>query len=80
MPHFFVFHEGPPGQERPVSSLEVWAPRVFRFALRLTGDPHTAEDVTQETFLRAWPARASTVSKPVSRRPFFYAAIGNPAE
>jgi RNA polymerase sigma-70 factor (ECF subfamily) len=58
MPHFFVFHGGPPGQERPVSSLEDWAPRVFRFALRLTGDPHVAEDVTQETFLRAWPARA----------------------
>ena len=58
MPHFFVFHGGPPGQERPVSSLEDWAPRVFRFALRLTGDPHVAEDVTQETFLRAWPGRA----------------------
>src|SRR5262245_27283653 len=57
MSHFFVFHGGPPGQERPVSGLVDWAPRVFRFALRLTGDPHAAEDLTQETFLRAWPAR-----------------------
>jgi RNA polymerase sigma-70 factor (ECF subfamily) len=58
MPHSFVCQWGPPGQERrPVSSLADWAPRVYRFALRLTTDPHAAEDLTQETFLRAWPAR-----------------------
>src|SRR5262245_45356360 len=57
MPHFFVCHGGGAGQERPVSSLEDWAPRVYRFALRLTADAHAAEDLTQETFLRAWPAR-----------------------
>jgi len=34
--------------------LEQSAERVYRFALRLTGDPHSAEDVTQETILRAW--------------------------
>ena len=28
-------------------------PHVYRFALRLTGDCHRAEEVTQETFLRA---------------------------
>jgi RNA polymerase sigma factor (sigma-70 family) len=38
--------------------LEEWAPRVFRFALRLCEDPHVAEDLTQETFLRAWRQRA----------------------
>jgi RNA polymerase sigma-70 factor (ECF subfamily) len=41
-----------------VSSLEDWAPRVYRFALRVTADAHAAEDLTQDTFLRAWPARA----------------------
>lgn len=30
---------------------------VYRFALRLTGDPAEADDLTQETFLRAWRAR-----------------------
>ena len=29
---------------------------VYRFALRLTGSPTEAEDLTQETFLRAWRA------------------------
>lgn len=37
--------------------LEEYVPRVYRFALRLTSDCHTAEDLTQETFLRAWQQR-----------------------
>jgi RNA polymerase sigma-70 factor (ECF subfamily) len=37
--------------------LEQWLPWVYRFALRLTGESHTAEDLTQETFLRAWTRR-----------------------
>ena len=58
MPSSFVFHEGPPEQERrPVKSLADWTPRVFRFALRLTADRHAAEDLTQETLVRAWTQR-----------------------
>ena len=30
---------------------------VYRFALFLTGDPARAEDLTSETFVRAWLAR-----------------------
>jgi RNA polymerase sigma-70 factor (ECF subfamily) len=37
--------------------LEEWVPRVYRFALRLSNDCHVAEDLTQETFLRAWRQR-----------------------
>jgi RNA polymerase sigma-70 factor (ECF subfamily) len=37
--------------------LEELVPRVYRFALRLTRDRHRAEDLTQETFLRAWRRR-----------------------
>jgi RNA polymerase sigma-70 factor (ECF subfamily) len=33
------------------------APNVYRFNLRLSGDPNQAEDLTQETLLRAWRAR-----------------------
>ena len=37
--------------------LDEWVPRVYRFALRLCRDRHAAEDLTQETFLRAWRQR-----------------------
>jgi RNA polymerase sigma-70 factor (ECF subfamily) len=37
--------------------LEEYVPRIYRFALRLTHDPHGAEDLTQETMLRAWRQR-----------------------
>jgi len=35
------------------ASLEQHVARVFGFALRLTGDRHAAEDLTQEAMLRA---------------------------
>lgn len=37
--------------------LEPHLPHVYRFALRLSGDADVAEDLTQETFLRAWKRR-----------------------
>src|SRR5579859_2190191 len=33
-----------------------YAPDVFRFALYLSGDRGDAEDITSETFVRAWTA------------------------
>jgi RNA polymerase sigma-70 factor (ECF subfamily) len=33
-----------------------YAPDVFRFALYLSGDRSEAEDITSETFVRAWTA------------------------
>jgi RNA polymerase sigma-70 factor (ECF subfamily) len=42
-----------------------YSPDVFRFALHLSGDRHEAEDITSETFVRAWtspePIRMATV-------------------
>jgi RNA polymerase sigma-70 factor (ECF subfamily) len=37
--------------------LEEYVPRVYRFALRLANDSHEAEDLAQETMLRAWRKR-----------------------
>jgi RNA polymerase sigma-70 factor (ECF subfamily) len=39
---------------------EEYAPDVYRFALWLTGDRTEAEDITSETFIRAW-ARVSSI-------------------
>ena len=33
-----------------------YSPDVFRFAMHLTRDRHEAEDITSETFVRAWAA------------------------
>jgi RNA polymerase sigma-70 factor (ECF subfamily) len=33
---------------------ETYAAEVYRFALWLAGDRHDAEDITSETFIRAW--------------------------
>jgi RNA polymerase sigma-70 factor (ECF subfamily) len=42
-----------------------YAPQVFRFALYLSGNRGEAEDITSETFVRAWtsaaPIRTATV-------------------
>ncbi|HEY8504083.1 MAG TPA: RNA polymerase sigma factor [Gemmataceae bacterium] len=38
--------------------LEELVPRVYRFALRLTGEVDAAEELTQETFLRGWRSRS----------------------
>src|SRR5580765_1119334 len=42
-----------------------YAQDVYRFALYLSGDRHEAEDITSETFVRAWtatvPIRTETV-------------------
>ena len=57
-----------PGRGCGVSNLlEEWAPRVYRFALRLCNDPHIAEDLAQETFLRAWRHRGRLRDERVAR-------------
>ncbi|MCS6860207.1 MAG: sigma-70 family RNA polymerase sigma factor [Abditibacteriales bacterium] len=37
--------------------MRLYKDRVFRYVLRLTGDREEAEDITQETFVRAYRAR-----------------------
>ncbi len=47
--------------------LHEWTPRLYRFAMRLTGDSHLAEDLTQETILRAWRQRGTLRDAQASR-------------
>jgi RNA polymerase sigma-70 factor (ECF subfamily) len=38
---------------------ESFSPDVYRFAFWLSGDPNDAEDITSETFVRAWTRRST---------------------
>lgn len=44
-----------PGQAFEAMVLH-WQQRVYAFALRLTGSPQDAEEIAQDTFVRAWRA------------------------
>jgi RNA polymerase sigma-70 factor (ECF subfamily) len=54
---------GAESQSTPLDDLQsvvaLYEPRVFRFLLSTLRDRDAAETLTQETFLRAWTARAS---------------------
>ena len=56
--------------------LQEYVPRVYRFALRLTHDPHAAEDLTQETFLRAWK-RQSLLRNPHALQVWLFRIAAN---
>ena len=46
-----------PTVTQPFDTLEEHLGSVYRYALRLTGRPDLAEDLAQETWLRAWRSR-----------------------
>jgi RNA polymerase sigma-70 factor (ECF subfamily) len=58
------------------NALEAWVPRVYRFALRLTNDPDAADDLTQETFLRAW-RRRDRLRDPAKARVWLFRVTAN---
>jgi RNA polymerase sigma-70 factor, ECF subfamily len=66
-------------QERagPVKDLlEEYVPRVYRFALRLTGNRDDAEDLAQATLLGAWRDRAR-LRNPAAARSWLFAIAAN---
>jgi len=50
--------------------------RVYRFALRLAGDHHAAEEIVQETCLRAWRSRRG-LRNPGSSRAWMFQIAAN---
>jgi len=56
--------------------LEEHVPRVYRFALRLTANPEDAEDLAQETFLRAWRHRRG-IREPGAVRVWLFTIAAN---
>jgi RNA polymerase sigma-70 factor, ECF subfamily len=57
-------------------SAAVLVARVYRFALRLTGDPHTAEDLAQETMLRSF-SKSNTLREPKALRVWLFRTARN---
>lgn len=56
--------------------LEEYGPRLYRFAWRLSGDAHLAEDLAQETLLRAWRSREN-LRDPTRRRVWLFRICAN---
>jgi RNA polymerase sigma-70 factor, ECF subfamily len=54
-------------------------PELYRFALRLVGDDGAAQDVVQETFLRAWRSAARYDPQRASLRVWLFAIARNAA-
>jgi RNA polymerase sigma-70 factor (ECF subfamily) len=52
------------------------APRLYRFALRLTRNRATAEDLTQEALLRAWRGR-DRLRDPQAARGWLFQIVAN---
>lgn len=50
---------------------------VYRVAMKLTGDPHEAEDLVQETFLRAHASFASFELREYGARPWLLKILQN---
>lgn len=67
-----------PALERPGFAEEAlpWLDAVYRFALRLTGDVSEAEDLTQETFLRAY-RHWNTYTRGTSARSWLFTICRN---
>lgn len=55
--------------------LAEYVPHVYRLALRLTGNIHLAEDLTQETFLRAWQRISQLAEERAARAWLFRIAV-----
>jgi RNA polymerase sigma-70 factor (ECF subfamily) len=62
----------PEDDGRLVALYDAHAPSVWRYVVALTGDPTGADDIVQETLLRAWRSPRILAQDPASTRSWMY--------
>lgn len=68
----------PPDDDRRLVALyDAHAPSVWRYVVHLTGDPSGADDIVQETLLRAWRSPRILAQEPESTRSWMFTVARN---
>lgn len=62
---------------RLVALYDAHAPSVWRYVVHLTGDPSGADDIVQETLLRAWRSPRILAQEPESTRSWMFTVARN---
>ena len=62
---------------RLVELYDAHAPSVWRYVVHLTGDPVGADDIVQETLLRAWRSPRILAQEPASTRSWLFTVARN---
>ncbi|HET6672539.1 MAG TPA: sigma-70 family RNA polymerase sigma factor [Agromyces sp.] len=67
----------PDDDDRLVALYDAHAPSVWRYVVHLTGDPAGADDIVQETLLRAWRTPRILADDPASTRSWMFTVARN---
>ena len=68
----------PPEDDRRLVALyDAHAPSLWRYVVHLTGDPAGADDIVQETLLRAWRSPRILEQEPESTRSWMFTVARN---
>ncbi len=64
-------------ESRLAALYDAHAPSVWRYVVHLTGDPAGADDIVQETLLRAWRSPRILAQEPASTRSWMFTVARN---
>ncbi|MFE5673096.1 sigma-70 family RNA polymerase sigma factor [Agromyces sp. NPDC056523] len=68
----------PPEDDQRLAALyDAHAPSLWRYVVHLTGDPSGADDIVQETLLRAWRSPRILEQEPESTRSWMFTVARN---
>ena len=67
----------PDDDSRLVALYDAHGPSVWRYVVHLTGDPAGADDIVQETLLRAWRSPRILAQEPASTRSWMFTVARN---